>query len=51
MGWLIGSGLFLFLLGMSVRKLEDIGLFLAGIGLLIFVAGIIRQIKRRIKKY
>ncbi len=50
MGWLIGSGMFLLFLGLSVRELEEIGLLLAGIGLLVFVAGIVRKIKEKIKK-
>ncbi|MDP2906591.1 MAG: hypothetical protein Q8O03_01485 [Nanoarchaeota archaeon] len=50
MGWLIGSGMFLLFLGLSVRELEEIGLLLAGVGLLVFVAGIVRKIKERIKK-
>jgi len=50
MGWLIGSGMFLLFLGLSIRQMEEIGLLLAGIGLLVFVAGIVRKIKERIKK-
>jgi hypothetical protein len=50
MGWLIGSGMFLLFLGLSVRELEEIGLLLAGIGLLVLVAGIVRKIKEKIKK-
>lgn len=50
MGWLIGSGIFLLLLGLSIREMEDIGLLLAGIGLIIFIAGIVKKIKEKIKK-
>jgi len=50
MGWLIGSGMFLLFLGLSIRQMEEIGLLLAGIGLLVFVAGIVRKIKEKIKK-
>ncbi len=50
MGWLIGSGMFLLFLGLSIREIEEVGLLLAGIGLLIFVAGIVRKIKEKIKK-
>jgi len=50
MGWVIGSGIFLFLLGISVREMEEIGLFLTSIGLLVFVAGVVRKIKEKFKK-
>lgn len=49
MGWLIGSGMFLLFLGLSIRQMEEVGLLLSGIGLIVFVAGIIRKIREKVK--